>query len=311
MNEDSNGSRSHTLISRMWAGFLWAAVCLTAVAAAGEGWYLHRMMNRQAAIPSASNGWPAPTGDMTARLSAEEANLKDWSHRAMDLEKRLDRVESRLGRGRIMTEGRTERMLKPVKSSVARIDQSLTTSTSMIQSRLAQLDATERSRRMQMAHLEDQEATASKELAAVRGDVQRQLRALRHEQRQAANSKSIKRPTKDQQVYFEAMRDHTDKLEPGIELTVLSTNPEKQQYSGYVSLLEDRATIWIKNQDIQVPFVIQPKSAEAPIEVVANRITSGDVSGYLELPASDAAFAKAADVVADWTAARASGGAQR
>ncbi len=309
MNEESDRNQVRFLIPpKPPSNLMWAAICILAIATAGGGWYLHREMSRQAQVQPSSNQSVASVEGLKTQLSAQQADLRDWSHHAMDLDKRMDTVEGRLKSGRVLTHRQAERILKPVEARMnVRLDQSITAKTAMLESRFAQMDAAEQSVRIQLAHLENQQATASKKLAALGFNSQWELGALRQQEQRMAHRAVMTPATSKKQVHFEARRNNMDKVEPGIELTVLSTDPEKQQYSGYMQLLEDRTVVWIKNQDIQVPLVIQPKAGGPALELVVNRVASGDVTGYLELPASDAAYAKAADVVADWASAHANG----
>jgi hypothetical protein len=134
MKEESDRNQVRFLIPpKSPSNMMWAAICVLAIATAGGGWYLHREMRRTAGIRPTPTASLATIDGLKTQLSAQEANLKDWSHHAMDLDKRMDKVEGRLKSGRVLTHRQAERLLKPVESRInARLDQSITAKTAMI-----------------------------------------------------------------------------------------------------------------------------------------------------------------------------------
>jgi len=269
---------------------LWSAIVVLAAAIVCGAWYVHRSiatMPASAAQPAATQ---ASVDGLQARLNAEAANLKDWSRQSGALDARITKLEHGRRTHVSLTKRQTAKLVNQIQSKVDGAIGNLTSQeTSKLDARLTAVETTER---MQVTRLERELAQARRQLADLRSGDTRNVSLLTQKEQQDAKMIAAMRKPGDTRVDFDAARNHGKDLEPGISLYVQSTDPGFQHYSGYVFLLQDRSTIFFKNQDAQVPLMIYPKSGGEPMQLVAQHIARHDVTGYLLVPPSEMAYVR-------------------
>jgi hypothetical protein len=89
-----------------------------------------------------------------------------------------------------------------------------------------------------------------------------------------------------QRISFEISMNHSQRLLPGVSVSVESTDAEHHRYNGWVWLSEDRRTVWIRNQAAQVPLTIYQQTGGPPLQLVVSQVHQHDVTGYLLVPGS-------------------------
>ena len=86
---NGNTENVRYLIPPQTPRLLWSVICLLALVAAGQGWYIHQVDLRSAAAATTVSG-QASLNDLKTRLNALETNQKDWNRHAMTVESRFD-----------------------------------------------------------------------------------------------------------------------------------------------------------------------------------------------------------------------------
>ncbi len=84
-------------------------------------------------------------------------------------------------------------------------------------------------------------------------------------------------------VDFNIAREHSRQLAPGISLGVEATNPRRQQMDGWMWLMPDRRTIWLRDRETKDPLVFYLYEDGKRRELVITRVTATSVTGYLQL----------------------------
>jgi sortase A len=94
-------------------------------------------------------------------------------------------------------------------------------------------------------------------------------------------------------VSFEVNEGHSSELAPGISFGLSSADAASHLVNGWMWLMPDRRTIWLRNQSTDQPIVFYSGNDGRRRELRITRVTRGRVSGYLRLfhesPASVAA----------------------
>jgi sortase A len=94
-------------------------------------------------------------------------------------------------------------------------------------------------------------------------------------------------------VSFEVNEGHSRELAPGISFGLSSADAAGHLVNGWMWLMPDRRTIWLRNQSIDQPIVFYSGYDGRRRELRITRVTRGGVAGYLllfhESPASVAA----------------------
>jgi sortase A len=84
-------------------------------------------------------------------------------------------------------------------------------------------------------------------------------------------------------VSFSVPMNHSRQLAPGISLGVTATDTSRQRMDGWMWLMPDRRTVWLRDQGIKGPCVFYGYADGKRRELVITRVTSDSVMGYLML----------------------------
>jgi chromosome segregation ATPase len=84
-------------------------------------------------------------------------------------------------------------------------------------------------------------------------------------------------------VDFEVTKNHSRQLAEGISLGVTSTDMLHRSASGWMWVMPDRRTIWLKAQNAGEPVVFYGTEDSKKRELVITNVTEGSIIGYLLL----------------------------
>ena len=116
---------------------------------------------------------------------------------------------------------------------------------------------------------------------------ERQLAGLQQsEQADRRDVDSIEHKLAVHRVDFEVTRNHSRQLAEGISLDVTSTDTLHRSASGWMWVMPDRRTIWLKAQNAGEPLVFYGKEDGKKRELVITDVTEGSITGYLLLAES-------------------------
>jgi chaperonin cofactor prefoldin len=85
-------------------------------------------------------------------------------------------------------------------------------------------------------------------------------------------------------VDFEVSKNRSRQLAEGISLDVTRTDTLHRSASGWMWVMPDRRTIWLKGQNAGEPVVFYGHEDGKKRELVITNVTKGSVTGYLLLP---------------------------
>jgi len=86
-------------------------------------------------------------------------------------------------------------------------------------------------------------------------------------------------------VSFNVSRNHSQTLAPGISLGIDNTDVTDQRVNGWMWIMPDRRTIWLKDQPTHAPVVFYGYEDGKKRELLITQVTSSSASGYLLMPA--------------------------
>jgi sortase A len=92
-------------------------------------------------------------------------------------------------------------------------------------------------------------------------------------------------PERGGMVSFSVSRNHSQTLAPGISIGIDDTDAANQRVKGWMWIMPDRRTIWLKDQPAHDPVVFYGYEDGKKRELLINQVTNGSASGYLLLPA--------------------------
>jgi sortase A len=102
--------------------------------------------------------------------------------------------------------------------------------------------------------------------------------ASAHQPRAAEHRPAIKRVT------FEVSKGHSLQVSPGISLGLTGIGLSHLRVNGWIWLVPDRRTIWLRDQGTQDPVVFYGYRDGKRRELVITRVTTNSVIGYVMVP---------------------------
>jgi sortase A len=85
-------------------------------------------------------------------------------------------------------------------------------------------------------------------------------------------------------VSFNVGRNHSQTLAPGISLGIDNTDVTDQRVNGWMWIMPDRRTIWLKDQPTHDPVIFYGYEDGKKRELLITQVTSSSASGYLLTP---------------------------
>jgi hypothetical protein len=290
--------------------FFGVVVILLALAIAGLAWFFYPMIQRHEAtlaqFPGVQKTVDGFGDQMKAADSKLDSKLADWSTRQEQLRGRMDQatrdLRTRIEAARKQTSEASTALFERIQSEVAnQVDG--------IKTRLASLETSRDSDRTQIAGLQQelgqvrsQLADQAKELATVRGQVDqnaaatdRQLAGVKeNQQHDRRDFDAFTDKVAMRRVDFEVSKHHSRELAPGISLGVDGTDVSYQRISGWVWVMPDKKTIWLRQQRTQDPVVLSNTPDGRKRELVITSVAKDSVVGYVVVPAASIATTTAA-----------------
>jgi sortase A len=108
--------------------------------------------------------------------------------------------------------------------------------------------------------------------------------ATAHKETVAFSREPDERRPASGKISFNVSVGHSRQLAPGISLGVTETDPVDQRVKGWMWLMPDRRTIWLRNQSVDDPVVFYGYVDGRKREVLITSISKTSVTGYLMLP---------------------------
>ena len=275
---------------------LGVGLLLLALALAGGGWYAYQALQRHEValtqFPSAQKVVDA----IRDRVNQTDQKLATWADDRQSLRDEIAKLGQKM-------ETRAASMAKQAQVSSAemyrRMEAQIDEKLWHVNTRLANIETSSETQQARIAELQreladvrSQTTRQADDLAAVRNKVEesgatheRQFAQLQQgEDRTRDDVTAIEHKIAVHRVDFEVTKNHSRELADGISLEVTNTDVAHRYVSGWMWVMPDRRTIWLKNQNASQPVVFYGREDGKKRELVINNVTKGSVTGYLLLP---------------------------
>lgn len=254
---------------------LWVAVVALAVVLSGVTAYGYLTLEKYNMQLAQLPGVQGTLALAAKRLDGVEGKLLTWAADWDTLQARLTGLERRVAYNRELA--RTEAQ-KQAAAAEARLRAEATEQAQATDARLTLLESGAEAERARLGQLHE-------EVAAARVDARRELAGVREDlARGDQRVEELARVLDRERVDFEMDQDSTRELAGGVSLRITSTNVSHQKVKGWMWLLPDRKTLWIRELGIQQAFVFYRRDGSGPSELVITSVGDGSVAGYLLLP---------------------------
>jgi hypothetical protein len=126
--------------------------------------------------------------------------------------------------------------------------------------------------------LASNESASEQRLNGLRATVEDGQRTVRRDVDTLANKLAVDR------VDFEATKNRVAELAPGVSLRITNIDVPMHRVSGWMWVLPDRRTIWLRNEAVQQPIAFYSKEDGKKRELVITGVTKNGVTGYYLQP---------------------------
>ena len=89
---------------------------------------------------------------------------------------------------------------------------------------------------------------------------------------------------REKKIPFTVTKDHSRQLAPGISLGLTGTDVRDHRVDGWMWLMPDRKTVWLRNQQAQEPVVFYSGPGGKKRELQITAVDQNSVTGFLVLP---------------------------
>jgi len=273
-----------------------AGLLLLVLALAGGGWYAYQALQRHEVVLTQFPGVQKVVEKIGDQVKETDHKLASWADDQQSLHDQIAklgqkmemRVASVTKQAQVSSTEMYRRVQAQIDDRLQRVDTRLTrmeSSTETEQTRVAELQRG-------LAEMRSQVARQADDLASIRSNIeesgatnQRQLVGLQQsEEADRRDVDAIGHKLAVHRVDFEVTKNHSRELAEGISLGVTSTDMAHRYVSGWMWVMPDRRTIWLKNQNASQPVVFYSREDGKKRELVINNVTKGSVTGYLLLP---------------------------
>lgn len=303
---------------RRWSGWTGPACGLTVLIVAGFIWFAYPTLKRNDSSLAKLGGVAKSVDTLGGRLDQQKSKLAEWSNSQDQMRDQLTVLGKDL-RSRIDAARKQANRYADALFDRARKQEQ--TDSQEANAKLARLELSRDADQTQIAQLQE-------ELARVRQDASQQavdlneVRRLIAENSATANQKlagleaTQERARQDvdgihdklavRRVDFEVNKGKNEELAPGISLQISGTDVSFRRVSGWMWVLPDRRTIWLRDQAAQEPVVFYGYPDGQKRELVITNVSKSSVTGYLLVPKGanekEDAFAETAAPAANATA---------
>jgi hypothetical protein len=275
---------------------------------AGGAWYAFPILKQYKAELTHLTGAQKVVDGIGDQLKETNAKVQTWASDQQTLHDQFDKL-------RATTHTQLEAAVRKAEASSTqayrRMEGQIEDRLQGVQTRLAHLESASDTEQTRIAQLQQQLGQAQRDAAQARNDVQRQADELAAVRRQVEESSAARdrelaslKQTQEtsrrdvnaiedklavRRVDFEVTKNHSRQLADGISLGITGTDVSHRNVNGWMWVLPDRRTIWLKNQNAQQPVVFYGVHDGQKRELVITNVTQAAVTGYLLLPGSEAA----------------------
>ena len=274
-------------------------VTLVVLGLAGAAWYAYPIFKKHEAGMAQLPDMQKAVGALQDDLKAAGSKFDSWTADQQTFSDRTDRALRDL-RGRV--EAAKTEASEAASAMLDRVQGEFGAKIDKVQTQLADLVSARAADQERIASLErglkevrEQGDRHEQDLAAVQRRVdeqeslsQRQIADVtdlkQTEQKDRRDFDSLNDKLAVERVDFEVTKNHQSDVAPGVTLAVTGIDLPHHSITGWVWLVADRRTIWLRNQATQQPVEFYSTADSKKRELVITHAANDSVAGYLLLP---------------------------
>ena len=276
-----------------------SGICtILALMIAGAAWYAYPILKRHDSSLVQLVHTQQALDKIDGSLQAQRSNVAEWSMGQQQLRDEVTRLgremRSRIEAVRKETGQTGDNLLHTVQAQIERQIETMKSRVAALESSREADKAQIATLRAQLGQVRDEVTEQTRQLSAVRGQMENQNRDAGTEIRLASLQESEQRDRESveainnrlavQRIDFEVTKGYSRELAPGISLKITRTDAAFRRVSGWMWVLPDRRTIWLRQQGAQEPVDFYGYDDGMKRELVITSVSKRSVAGYLLLP---------------------------
>jgi len=268
------------------------AAIIVVLAAVGVAWYTYPGVRQYANQIARVPGLEDSMKQVGEQLDGVKRELGAWPDQWKTLQERVEALDQTLKGDLRRARAESQGLMRGVQE---RLHAEFTEREKLLEARLNELQTKQESEEIRTASLQEEITSFRTQLSELRqgvavaeqnanrdvGDLQR--RVSQGENELATVATALKRDRVD----FEITKHATRKIAPGVLARVSHTDIRQRRFSGWIVLVPEGRTLWIRDQSVQQPFIFYGGQDRRPKELVITHITREGTAGYLLLPAGE------------------------
>ncbi len=275
---------------------IWVVVVALIALLGAAAYYGYLALNKQNIQVSQLFGSQTAIKALGQRVDTTEGTLRELTGGWEGLGQRVTKLENLQSRVRVNFE-QTRKYAETLTQQLhQQLSAELEARNSALDARLSQVESEQAVQRSQLAQVE---ADLNQDITSVTSTQEETGRDLSGVHRQvetnARDLNVLSQRLDRERVDFEVSKGQTKELIPGISLEISGTNPMYQRYRASLWLLQDRRTLWLRDQIVHQPVRFFHKETGKPYELVVTDVTKKSVTGYLLVPVQPEAAGTLAD----------------
>ena len=303
---DQYEDEDHWLRARRRHRVLSALFVVLVLILGAAGWYAYPILKRNISSVAQLAGTQQSLDKINGNLQQQQSTLSEWSNDRQEIRDEVTRLgqgmQSRFEAMRKETgraaenlfhtaQAQFERQLEAVRSRITALESSRAADQARIatlQEQLGQVRSELSEQTSQLnavrSQMESRDAATETRLVSLQDSAQRnRQRVDAIDNRLAMN-----------RIDFEVAKGHSRELAPGISLGITGTDVAFRRVTGWMWVLPDRRTVWLRQQGAQEPVEFYSYTDGKKRELVITNVAKGAVAGYLLIPKEAAAPESAA-----------------
>jgi hypothetical protein len=264
---------------------VWLGVLALAALLGASAYYGYLALNKQNIQLSQLFGSQTALNALGQRVDAAEGKLQELAGGWEGLGQRVTKLESLQGRVRANLE-QTRKYAETLTQQLHRqLSAELEARNSVLDARLREVESEQAAQGSQLARVEAELKQDVTSVTSAQEETGRDLSGVHRQVETNARGLNVLSQRLDRErVDFELTKGQTEELVPGVSLRISGTDPMYQRYRASLWLLQDRRTLWLRDQNVHEPVRFFHKENGDPYELVVTDVTKKSVTGYLLVP---------------------------
>jgi septal ring factor EnvC (AmiA/AmiB activator) len=270
-----------------------AACGILAVAVAAAAWYAFPALKRHDSLLAQSAGMKRSLETLGGRLDQQTAKLGESSNSLDDLRQQIADLRREM-RSRVATA--RKQAGQSANDLVQSLEKELGGQIDGIKAKVARLELSRDADQVQIADLQNEVVQLRSELAAQNQQLtnriaestsgtERYIAAVQaSEEHDRSQVEDLSRKLAVRRIDFEVSKGRNVELTPGISFEISGTDVAYRRASGWIWVVADRRTIWLREQGAQEPVIFYGNDDGRKRELVITSVTPHAAVGYLLIP---------------------------